>query len=116
MLSMVGHWIYNWILGWGGLGAVVSIAAWAAWFFTPAFLLPIKSLLLHIAVGATIFTFTSSYFYTKGYNTGYAVAIHAVAAQDQRAVKESEVAKGTVSDCFNSGGTWNVEDASCAKP
>ena len=116
MISMIGHWIYSWIFGFGGLGAVVSVAAWALWFFCPAFLLPIKSLLLHIAVGATIFTFASTYFYTKGYNTGYAVAIHAIAAQDQRAAKAAETAKTTVSDCFNSGGTWNVEDATCAKP
>ena len=44
---------------------------------------------------------------------GYNKAIHAVAAQDQKAVEASNVAKKTVGDCFAGGGTWNVSDGVC---
>lgn len=111
MLSLIWGWIWNWLLGWGGIGGVVCIAAWAAWWFSPVF----KSTLLHIAIGATVFVFSASYFFTSGYNKGYQVAIHAVAAKDKRATDEADKARGTVQDCFNSGGTWDVASASCLR-
>lgn len=46
-------------------------------------------------------------------NIGYQKAIHAIAAQDQKAVEASNAAKKTVADCFASGGSWNVADGVC---
>lgn len=111
MIGLIWNWIISWIIGWGGAGLLVCIAAWLAWFFSPVF----KPTLLHIAVGATIFVVASTYFFTSGYNKGWTAAIHAIAAQDQKAVDESNVAKGTVADCFNGGGTWDIASAGCVR-
>lgn len=112
---MIWHWIINWVIGWGGIGTLVAICAWLLWYFTPPFLVDSKSLILHVAVGATIFVGASTYFFTSGYNKGYAVAIHAIAAKDQKAINEADHAKQTVQDCFSGGGTWDVSDGVCTK-
>lgn len=44
---------------------------------------------------------------------GYQKALHAIAAQDQKAVAASKIAKSTVADCFAKGNQWNVENGSC---
>jgi len=72
MLSIIGHWIYSEIFGWGGIGAIVAALAWVLWFFTPALLVTYKSQLLHIAIAATVFTVAQSYFFTTGYSAGEA--------------------------------------------
>jgi hypothetical protein len=46
-------------------------------------------------------------------NIGRQKVIHAIAAQDQAAVKEAEHAKGTVQNCFASGGTWDISGGVC---
>ena len=46
-------------------------------------------------------------------NIGYAKAIHAIAAQDQRAINEKDKALETVHACRNSGRTWNVSSGMC---
>ena len=48
-------------------------------------------------------------------NIGYAKAIHAIAAQDQKALEASNVARKTVGECFSSGGTWDVSGGVCVK-
>jgi hypothetical protein len=116
MFSMIWHAIYSWVFGFGGLGAIIAAAAWALWFFCPAFLLTYKTQLLNIAIGATVFAVVSTYFYTHGFNAGYKVAIHAIAAQDQKAVDAANAAKTTVDDCVNNGNIWSVENGSCDKP
>ena len=105
MATMIWNWVINWIWGWGGAGALVSVAAWLLWYFTPAILLNFKSLLLHVAVGATVFTFASSYFFTSGYNKGYAVAINQVAKNTKEAKDAVDTAVKTTADCFARGGT-----------
>lgn len=72
MLSIIGHWIYNEVFGWGGIGAIIATIAWVLWFFTPALLVTYKQQLLHIAVAATVFTVAQGYFFTTGYNAGEA--------------------------------------------
>ena len=70
MLALAWGWIVNWIIGWGGLGALISAGLWLLWFFCPAFLLTYKSQLLHAAIIATTITASATYFFTQGYNAG----------------------------------------------
>src|ERR1017187_8402355 len=101
MLTLVWNWFTHWIIGWGGIGALVSAIAWALWFFCPAALLTYKSQLLHIAIAATVFTFASGYFYTSGYNKGYQVAINQVAAQNKEAKDAVNKVTSDVGQCFD---------------
>lgn len=115
MLTPTWHWITSWIIGWGGIGALVSAAAWALWFFCPAFLLTYKSQLLHIAIAATVATLASGYFFTHGYNKGYAVAINQIAAKNKEASDAVKKATSSVDECFNSGGTFDDVGGVCVK-
>ena len=115
MLTFVWNWIYNEIFGWGGIGALISAAAWALWFFCPAFLLTYKTQLLHIAIAATVFTFAQGYFFTTGYNKGYQVAINQVAAQNKEANDAVKKVTTSVDECFNSGGTFDDVGGVCVK-
>lgn len=107
------HSFVNWVFGLGGLGALVAILAWAAWIATPAFLLPLKSLILQIAVGATVFTFAWSYATTTAYKAGYSAAITAI---EKHSAKLGHVGSGAWKDvktCFENGGEWNTERGTC---
>lgn len=46
-------------------------------------------------------------------NIGYAKAIHAIAAQDRRAIDARNNALETVKACRDSGRVWNVSDGVC---
>ena len=52
-------------------------------------------------------------FKTHYYNMGWTAAIHAVAAQDEKAIKEKDDALETVRDCRSRGGTWDVPNGVC---
>lgn len=108
VLSLIWHWIADWIWGWGGIGGAISIGAWLLWYFTPGFLASSKSTILHIAIGATIFTVGSTYIFTEGYNAGEAECTarwdkaNIKAAADKKALQDavafiaaSEVRKAT---------------------
>jgi len=47
---------------------------------------------------------------------GYNKAIHQIATQNQEAIKLSAQVKDAVKKCFDDGGEWSVEDATCVKP
>ena len=64
--------------------------------------------LIIIGVGMGWLIFSTHY-----YNKGWAAAIHAVAAQDQRAVNAAHKAIETVKTCRDSGHQWNVADGVC---
>ena len=115
MLNMAWHWFTNWVIGWGGIGALVSAAAWALWFFCPAVLLTYKSQLLHIAIAATVFTFASGYFFTSGYNTGYATAINHIASQNKEASDAVKQAISNVDQCNTAGGNWDTVNGVCGQ-
>lgn len=53
---------------------------------------------------------------THYYNRGYAAAVQAIAAQDQRAINARDEALAKVRACRNGGGTWNVTDGVCEQP
>lgn len=63
-----------------------------------------------IVVGICWLTFSKHY-----YNKGWNAAIHAVEAQNAKAVEESKKARTTVKDCINGGGNWDVVNGVCAK-
>jgi hypothetical protein len=113
MLYEIWHWITSWIIGLGGIGALVAAIAWALWFFCPAILLDYKSQLLHIAIGATVFALASSYFYTHGYKVGYQVAINQVAAKTQEAKDAITKASKSVDECDRKHGNWDVTSGLC---
>lgn len=52
-------------------------------------------------------------FKTYYYNQGFAAALHAIAAQDKRAVDAKNKALEEVRGCRDRGGTWNVSDGMC---
>lgn len=81
MLTFAWNWIVSWIIGWGGIGALVSIVAWLLWYTLRT------QLLLHIAIAATVFTIASSYFFTKGYDEGVALITAQWDAANAKAVK-----------------------------
>jgi hypothetical protein len=118
MLGMAWHWVTNWVIGWGGLGALLSLIAWALWFFCPTVpaldkILPYKAQLLHIAIGLTIFTVCSTHFFTSGYNKGYAVAINQVAAKNQEATDAIRKATSSIDDCNAAGRSWDTVAGLC---
>lgn len=59
-----------------------------------------------VAIGWAIFA-------THYYNKGWAAAIHAIAAQDKRAIDAAKHARETVESCRDSGGTWDVTSGAC---
>lgn len=115
MLNAAGHWIWNWVFGWGGLGGVVSIGAWLLWYFTPTFLANSKTVILHIAVTATAITFASTYLSAHYFNYGYQVAINQIAAKNKGATDAVNKVESTVDECFASGGTFDDVDGVCRK-
>ena len=52
-------------------------------------------------------------FKTHYYNQGWAAAIHAIAAQDQKAINERNKALAEVKACRDGGGTWDVINGVC---
>lgn len=54
-------------------------------------------------------------FGTHYYNKGWRAAMGAVAAQNQKAIKESDDVKKEVQDCYASGGNWDITDAYCLR-
>lgn len=111
MFVMVGHWITNWIIGWGGVGGLVCVGLWAAWYFSPL----AKQQLLHAAIIATAVTISATYFFTSGYNTGYATAINHIASQNKEASDAVKSAISNVDQCINSGGTWDTVNGVCGR-
>lgn len=105
----VWNWVLSWVLGWGGLAAVACAIAWAAWWFVPVF----KPQLLHVAVGVTIFAVASTWFFTKGYESGYDSAIAAIARDDQAAVDRVSAGRTERANCRARGGTWDVTTGTC---
>lgn len=115
IIDLVGHWFTTWVVGWGGIGLVVALAAWALWYFTPAFLSESKHIILQVAIGATVFTLASTYFYTSGYNAGYKVAINQVAAKNKEASDAVKKAIQSVEECNSNGGTWDTVSGVCQR-
>lgn len=109
MLAFVWNWIVTWVLGWGGVGAVVSIALWVFWWFSPVF----KTQLLHAAVAATAFTIAATVFFTRGYDAGYDSALAAVARDDQDALDRVSAGKSAMANCRMVRGTWDVVTGTC---
>ena len=52
-------------------------------------------------------------FATHYENIGYAKAMHAIAAQDAKAISEAQHARETVKACRDGGGTWDVANGVC---
>jgi predicted negative regulator of RcsB-dependent stress response len=52
-------------------------------------------------------------FKTHYYNQGWAAAIHAIAAQDQKAINAAQQARETVKACRDSGHVWDVANGVC---
>lgn len=115
MIGAAWHWFTSWVIGWGGIGALVAFAAWALWYFTPTFLLESKHVILQIAIAATVFTLASTYFYTSGYNAGYRVAINQVAAKNKEASDAVKKAITKVDACNAGGGTWDTVSGLCQR-
>jgi hypothetical protein len=62
-----------------------------------------------IAIVGSLYAYMRVHYYNNGWNA----AIHAIAAQDQRAIDERNKALETVRACRARGGTWNVVDGVC---
>lgn len=111
MLNWGFHWVVTWIIGWGGVGALVSVGLWVAWYFSPL----AKTQLLHAAIIATAVTISATYFYTSGYNTGYTTALNQVASQNKEASDAVKKAISSVAQCADAGGTWDTVTGTCSQ-
>lgn len=71
-----------------------------------------------IGIGLVIAAIVGGFLYLKThyYNQGYAAAVQAIAAQDQRAINARDEALAKVRACRNRGGTWDVVDGMCREP
>jgi hypothetical protein len=110
----IWDWFVGWIIGWGGIGALISVGLWALWYFMPVPTL--KATALHAAVIATAITISGTYIFTDGYNKGRADVLHAIAVQDAKAIQERDQANDDVQTCFSGGGSWNIADRVCDAP
>lgn len=54
-------------------------------------------------------------FGTHYYNKGWRAALAAIAAQNIRAIKESEDVRKEVIECFANSGDWDIYDARCLR-
>lgn len=86
--------------------------AFALWALVSS---PIGRLLIGGLVAAV--TLGSSYLYLRVhyYNEGWNAALHAVAAQDERANNAADKAKETVRACRIAGGEWDVPSGMCKR-
>ena len=107
------HWIWNWAIGWGGIGVIISAALWALWFFTPAFLVTYKTQFFHGALVATGITVASTYMSAHYFNQGYQTAINQVAAQTKETKDAITKAARSIDDCNSLGGTWDTTSGMC---
>ncbi len=62
-----------------------------------------------IAIVGSLYAYMRVHYYNNGWNA----AIHAIAAQDQKAVDEKDKALETVRACRASGHTWDVPSGMC---
>lgn len=79
-------WFIDWLIGWGGLSLVIAACAGAVWWFVPV--PAIRTLALHIAIGALAFTSV----YSMGYNDGAAATRTEWKAEELRAVEQGSSA------------------------
>lgn len=105
------HWITGWIVGWGGVGALVSLGLWVAWYLSPL----AKPQLLHAAVVATAVTLTSTYVFTLGYNKGRADVVSVVEHQNKGAADAAKKGLSQVDQCYDAGGTWDYDRWRCSQ-
>jgi hypothetical protein len=115
ILTFVGNWLYNWIIGLGGIGALISIAAWLLWYFTPSFLSGSKNTILHVAVVATAITVASTYLSAHYYDFGFKTAMNLVAKQNKEAADAVKKVTTDVDNCFDSGGTFDNVNGVCKR-
>lgn len=112
MLYFLWTWFLSWVIGWGGVGLVASVLAWLAWFFLRE-VPKLNTFLLHGAVIITTITIASTYFFSQGYESGYAAAISHVAAQDEAAIKRVKAGQSEIEACRARGDTWDVTTGRC---
>lgn len=51
----------------------------------------------------------------QGYNRGYAKALNAIAAQNDKAIKAAQAIRAKVEKCYAEGGQWDIETGRCAR-
>ena len=111
LANQAGHWVYNWVFGLGGIGAVISVGLWAAWYFSPL----AKIQLLHAAITATGITLASTYLSSHYYNIGYRTAINHIASQNKEASDAVKKAISNVDQCESVGGDWDTTTGRCSQ-
>lgn len=113
MVYEVIHWIWNWFVGWGGIGTAISVVLGLLWFFTPAFLVTYKTQLFHGFLVATGITLASTYMSAHYFNLGFQTAINEVAAKTERTKDAINKAGQSVDDCNAKSGTWDTTTGLC---
>ena len=115
VIEAIGHYLYNYVFGLGGIGAVVSVAAWLLWYFTPALLAGSKTTILHVAIVATALTVANTYLSSHYFKLGYQTAINEVAANTKETKDAISKAGQSIDDCNSRGGTWDTTSGVCSK-
>lgn len=115
ILGAIGHYLYNYVFGLGGIGAVISIAAWALWYFTPALLAGSKTAIFHVAIVATALTVANTYLSAHYFDLGRTTTINQIAAKNKEASDDVKKATESVDQCFARGGTVDDTTGLCDK-
>lgn len=68
-MSFILSIVWGWMLSWGGLSLIVSIAAGLVWWFIPPIFTKLRTIALQVCIGAAI----GNAVFTKGYGDGVSV-------------------------------------------
>ena len=91
-ISTAWDYAINWVWGWGGASALLSIACFALYLLVPS--IPwfdnIRTTVLNVAIGAAVFCGASTYFYKDGFTNGRAECKAEWDAANKRAEQEAK--------------------------
>lgn len=116
-LNFGWHLFTNWLLGLGGMVAIIAALAWIAFFATTFFGLPwnIRLIILQVAAGASLFSAAWSYAATTNYKAGRDDTLAIIRNMNAEAAGHVEQQLKKVDDCYNDGGIWDSTSGLCQR-
>jgi hypothetical protein len=115
MIYSITHWLFNWVIGWGGIGILVVLGLWVLWYFTPGVLGATKRDIFVAAISATVLWFIVTFLSATYYERGYKAAMDHISSQNAEAARAVKNAITNVDQCYNSGGEWDSSAGVCRR-